>query len=279
MPQDLREEVPDLFICDWSNIVHRAFHGLGGYGDLYALDIVKMAQNITIETAIHHCFVGARIAYVMDGGYSGRKQIYPEYKANRTETTDRPVGLTVALTAEFPKSLFLEWRGTPVRVHGFESDDVMIALAREQVRRGGKAFIFSNDGDMHQAVQDGITVLRPRKYPDPPEIYDYEKVVQEYGFTPDYIPHYKALKGDTADNIPTVPRVGHGTACKLIARYGTIQGVIRAAVDEALTPVVSRNIREYRETIFLNFRLVTPVTVPGIPKVYDTIMAGNPAIV
>lgn len=273
------EAIPDLFIADYSNIIHRAFHGLGGYSDLLATDVVHMAQNIILETALQHCFLGARIAYVMDGGYSGRKQIYPEYKANRSETTDRPMGLTVALEGNFPKSLFIDWRGTPVRAHGFESDDVMIGLAREHEKRGGLAFIFSNDGDMLQAVTERITILSPRKYPDPPVIYDCEGVYAKYGINPSQIPHFKALQGDTADNIPRVPRVGEGTAAKIIAEYGSISGAISAAGRGFLTPVVGQNILANIDNIRRNLLLVSPVCVPQIREIYEGVMSASPSIV
>jgi DNA polymerase I len=271
--------IPDLFIADWSNIVHRAFHGLGAYSDLLATDVVHMAQNIILETALQHCFLGARIAFVMDGGYSGRKQIYPEYKANRSETTDRPMPLIVALEGNFPQSVFINWRGTPVRAHGFESDDVMIGLAREHQDHGGLAFIFSNDGDMLQAVNGNITVLSPRKYPDPPVIYDWDAVIEKYGFTPDKIPHFKALQGDTADNIPRVPRVGEGIAAKLICQYGSIAGAIMAAGNGLLTPVVGRNILANIDNIRRNLRLVSPVCVPQIREIYEGVMSASPSIV
>lgn len=271
--------IPDLFIADWSNIVHRAFHGLGAFSDLLATEVVSMAQNIILETALQHCFVGARIAFVMDGGYSGRKQIYSEYKANRTETTDRPMGLTVALEGNFPQSVFIDWRGTPVRAHGYESDDVMIGLARVHQDRGGQAFIFSNDGDMIQAVNGNIVVLSPRNYPDPPVIYDWDAVLEKYGFTPDKIPHYKALQGDTADNIPRVPRVGEGIAKKLICEYGSIAGAIMAAGSGLLTPVVGRNILDNIDNIRRNLKLVTPVCVPDIHAIYERVISAPPSVV
>ena len=132
---------------------------------------------------------------------------------------------------------------------------------------------------MLQAVNSRIIVLRPRKYPEPPDIYDESKVLETYGFPPSGIPHYKALQGDDADNIPRIPRVGHGTACKLIQEYGTIHAVIRAAAMSLLTPVVSRNIVEHKDSIFLNMRLVTPVEIPNLCVVYEGIMRQPPSIV
>jgi DNA polymerase-1 len=272
-------DVPELFICDWSNIVHRAYHGMGAFSDLLAPDIVRAAHNITLETALTHCYVGTRVVFVLDGGYSHRKQIYPEYKANRVATEDRPPALVTSLEGALLKDPYYSWRGTPIQMFGYESDDIMIGLAREHAARGGRAFIFSTDGDMLQAVESRITVLRPRKYPEPPDIYDVDKILEVYGFPPSGIPHYKALQGDDADNIPRIPRVGHGTACKLVREYTTIHGVIRAAMEQRLTPVVSRNIVEYKSNIFLNMRLVMPIEIPNLSVIYEGIMARPPSIV
>lgn len=238
-----------------------------------------MARNIILETAVNHAFVGCRIAFVMDAGMSGRREYYPEYKNNRVLTTDRPLALVVSLNGSLLEDKMFDWRGSPVRIDGYEADDIMIGLAREQLKRGGASFIFSNDGDILQAVEPGITVLRPRKFPDPPEVYDDDVVVEKYGFPPKLITHYKALQGDQADNIPQIPRIGHGTACKLIAQYGSVQGVIRAAIEGRLTPVINNNILNNRDNIYLNLRLVTAVEIPNISLVYEGIMAAPPSIV
>jgi DNA polymerase I len=271
--------IPDLFIADWSNIVHRAFHGLGAGSDLHALDVVSMARSICLEVATNHCFVNTRIAFVLDGGLSGRREIYPEYKDNRTQTTDRPMALIVSADGSLLKDTMFDWRGTPVKVDGYEADDIMIGLAREQEKAGGQAYIFTNDSDILQCVNGSITVLRPRKYPDPPEIFGAEEVEGKYGFRPPLMIHWKALQGDKADNIPRIPKIGEGTASKLVATYGGVHNVIRAALREEMTPMVNKNIIEYRESILLNLRLVTAVPVPNIEAVYEGVMKNPPSIV
>lgn len=272
-------EIPDLFLADWSNLVHRAYHGLGAYGDLLAPQITKMAHDIIVETAMHHAFLGARICFVLDGGLSGRRSIYQEYKANRVDTSDRPPALVLSLEGVVIEDQNYSWRGIPIRAYGYESDDVMIALARHHAEKGGNSLIFSNDSDMLQAVNSRITVLRPRKYPEPPEIFTEQEVLEKYGFPPSKIPHFKALQGDQADNIPRVPRVGEGIAAKLICEYGSVAGVIAAAANDWLTPVVGRNILLNTDNIMRNLKLVTPVRIPNIAEIYRGVMDSPPSIV
>ena len=56
--------------------------------------------------------------------------------------------------------------------------------------------------------------------------YNPDAVVERYGFGPEFVPDFKALKGDTSDNIPGVPGIGDKGAAELIGAFGTVEAMI-----------------------------------------------------
>lgn len=263
------EQIPDLLIVDWSNLVHRTFHGLGAGPELLSRDLCLIAEQGLNTVAQGILYQGYRVAIVLDGGYSGRKEIYGGYKGSRSEREDRPPALVQALSG--PERDQYE-RLTVVQMHGFEADDTMAALAH---CHAGNSYILTNDRDLLQAVDSKTWVLRPRGQFDAPEVFGVDEVIEYYGFPPHKIPHYKALQGDPGDDVPSIPGVGHGKACKLIQQFGTIDGAHLAAARNLLTPKLGATLIVYRESIARNLRLVTLVDVPGIEAVYCSMMEQN----
>jgi DNA polymerase I len=87
-------------------------------------------------------------------------------------------------------------------------------------------------------------MMTPRGVQDP-QVYTPERVEARYGITPEQIPDFIGLKGDTSDNIPGVPGIGDKTAGQLIAQYGSLDEVIAHA--EELSPARRKNIVEHAE--------------------------------
>jgi DNA polymerase-1 len=91
-------------------------------------------------------------------------------------------------------------------------------------------------------VTDNVSLMMtPRGVADV-NVYTPERVFARYGVTPDQVPDFIGLKGDTSDNIPGVPGIGDKTAGQLVAQYGSLEGVL-AHVDE-LSPARGRALRE-----------------------------------
>ncbi len=97
-------------------------------------------------------------------------------------------------------------------IAGFEADDVIGTLAKEAEKQGYNVTILSGDLDPLQLVNDKIKVLTTRKGISDTFLYGEKEVEERYGFRPEQLIDYKALKGDTSDNIPGVPKVGEKTA-------------------------------------------------------------------
>ena len=149
-----------------------------------------------------------------------RFDAHPEYKKGRPSMPDD-------LRAQFPiVREIAQMMGMPVReLEGFEADDVIGTLTKKATAAGVDTMIVSGDLDGLQLVDDHVRLLTTRMGVAATVIYDEAKVAERYGLRPDQMLDYKALKGDTSDNIPGVPGVGEKTAISLLQQFGTLDGI------------------------------------------------------
>ncbi|MFN8591615.1 MAG: DNA polymerase I [Thermomicrobiales bacterium] len=172
----------------------------------------------------------------MESGRTFRDEAYAEYKANRGAMPDdlRPQVERV-LQVIHALNIPLEVRD------GYEADDVIGSLARQCGERGDvRVIIVTGDSDLLQLVDENTTVVLPGalRFGDL-RYFGPDEVQQRYGFGPEHVADYKALVGDTSDNIPGVAGIGEKTAKALIAQFGGIEEII-AHVDE-VNPARARN--------------------------------------
>ena len=145
---------------------------------------------------------------------------------------------------------FLDAFGIPIyALPGFEADDVIGALAKQAEAQGLETMILSGDLDTLQLVTPRVKLMTTRLGFQNTVIYDEAAIAERFaGLRPDQMVDYKALKGDTTDNIPGVPGIGEKTASKLIAEHADIEGVYR---DAALLPDRQRKaLEEHRDQVF-----------------------------
>src|SRR5665811_506147 len=171
----------------------------------------------------------------LDAGRTFRHDVFEDYKANRSEAPEdlkQQIGRVIQ---------FVHTLGIPTMVkEGYEADDVIGSLSRSTVDAGHRAIIVTGDSDLLQLVEDHAMAVLPgaRRFGEFRE-YDVAGVLDRFGFAPELIPDYKALVGDTSDNIPGVPGIGDKTAKKLISTFGDLEEII--ANLENVTPARARN--------------------------------------
>jgi DNA polymerase-1 len=159
-------------------------------------------------------------------GKTFRHAEFLEYKGTRRETADE---LKVQLAGA--RGL-LESLGIPsVEAPGFEADDVVGTISKLAEANGYETTIVTGDLDSLQLVDDHVSVLTMSKGVSETVTYDPDAVVARYGFGPEFIPDFKALKGDTSDNIPGVPGIGDKGAAELITAFGTIESMIERMAE------------------------------------------------
>jgi DNA polymerase I len=151
-------------------------------------------------------------------------------------------------------------------VSGYEADDVIGTLARLAKAAGWFTVILTGDMDLLQLVDETTVVqwMVGRRGSSEQIIYDTAAVRERYGFDPVQVIDYKALRGDTSDNIPGVPGIGEKTATTLIQAHGSLEAVL-AAVGSMPEGRVKAALQANEEMARLSREMVTIVQdVPGV---------------
>ena len=113
---------------------------------------------------------------------------------------------------------------------GFEADDVIGTLAKKAEKEDFVTYMMTPDKDFAQLVSENIFMYRPGRSGKPREIWGVEEVCEKFEISdPLQVIDILGLWGDAADNIPGIPGIGEKTSKKLVAQYGSIEGLIEHA--------------------------------------------------
>ncbi|MBQ8668562.1 DNA polymerase I [bacterium] len=192
-----------------------------------------------------------------------RTEQYTEYKANREAMPD-PMRIQMGLIYEGLKAFNI-----PIYTkEGFEADDVIGTISRRACELGHKVYILTGDQDSFQLIrQNGcIKVIIPSKG----ELMEYgwDQVYQKLGVYPDQVIDYKALRGDTSDNIPGIRGIGEKTAVKLLDEFKTVENVL-ANIDKVSGKSVQEKLANGVEDAKLSKFLATIVQDVDIDFNFD----------
>lgn len=248
-PPDTHDE---LFLIDGNSLAYRAFFALpesiatsDGFPTNAIFGFASMLVKILTE-------YGPRSTIVAwDRGHSGRREVYPEYKAQRSSRPD-------LFKQQWPhlEPLVDAFGYANVSLEGFEADDVIATLAERAKHRGIPVKIVTGDRDSFQLVDSGVEVMATARGITETRIYDRQGVIDRYGIPPELVPDFIGLKGDTSDNIPGVPGIGDKTAAQLLQQYGTLEGVLEHAHEIRATKR-RENLIEHAENARISKQLAT----------------------
>jgi DNA polymerase-1 len=237
---------PLLMLIDGPSLVYRGY---------FALPPLTMSDGTLVNAVFGFLQIVLRGMQDVKPDYAmvsfdvGKPQFrfdaYPEYKAGRPSMPDD-------LRAQFPiVREIAQMMGMPIReLAGYEADDVIGTLTKRATAADVDTMIVSGDLDGLQLVDDHVRLLTTRMGVAATVIYDEAKVQDRYGLRPDQMLDYKALKGDTSDNIPGVPGVGEKTAISLLQQFGTLDGIYEH-LDEVKGKLRDR-LAEHRESAFMS---------------------------
>lgn len=227
-----------LFILDANALLHRAWHALppltnpkgqvvnAVYGTMMV--VMKLIQ-VEKPEAFVACWDTEAATF--------RHEAYKEYKAHREEQPDE-------LYAQIP--LIQQGLATlgvdSLELDGYEADDLIGTLALRAEKEGWEVVIVTSDRDALQLVRPGVSVMAFKKGVTETVTYDEEEVKKQYGLTPAQFLEYKIMRGDPSDNIPGIKGIGEKGATDLLQRFGTLEGVMKAAHDP--TSDLSKSTRE-----------------------------------
>jgi DNA polymerase-1 len=251
--------MPKLALLDGHSLAYRAFYALPS-------DLATPAGQVT--NAVFG-FTSMAIKLIDDErpdaivvawdtpAQTFRSERFAEYKAQREAAPDLfrsqlPLIREVAEVMGFPQ----------FEKPGFEADDVIATIATAAAAAGWDVLVVTGDRDAFQLIEGPIKVYYTRRGISDVIIADEAYVADRYGVTPKQYVDYAALRGDSSDNLPGVPGVGEKTATKLVASYGSLEGIYDHLEEQ--TPRLKENLETSREQVFLNrdlTRLLTDVEV------------------
>jgi len=183
-------------------------------------------------------------------GKTFRHAQFAEYKGTRRETAEElKVQLPVA------RDLIAALGIPSIEVTGYEADDVVGTISRLAESNGYDTTIVTGDLDSLQLVDDHVSVLTMKLGVTDTVTYGPEGVVERWGVTAAQVPDFKAIKGDTSDNIPGVPGIGDKGGAELIQTFGSIEGILERFAE--VPPKYAKKIEPVIEQLKLSKWLAT----------------------
>ena len=156
------------------------------------------------------------------GGSAERTELFPEYKANRSETPDA-IRIAIPYIHDILKAMHIP----SVVLEGWEADDIIGTLAKQAEKEDYKVFMVTPDKDFGQLVSENIFMYRPARMGNGIEIWGIPEIQKRFGVErPEQVIDYLGMMGDASDNIPGLPGVGDKTAKKFIAQFGSMEGLL-----------------------------------------------------
>ena len=255
-PVAAKKREPLLMIMDGHAMVHRSFRAISTQRHL---TVNATGEDVTGVYGFANVFLRAlsewnpaycAIAFDMSAPTFRHKK-FPEYKGQREPTPEE-------LRPQFGRvKQLMESFGVPVfELEGWEADDVIGTLAAQAEKLGMDSVILTGDRDTFQLISPKIKVDLASSIQDR-KVYDEAALMERYsGLTATQQTDFKALLGDTSDNIPGVPKVGEKTAIMLLNDYQNLEGIYEH-LEEVKRPSVKASLAEFKDRAFFNREIMT----------------------
>jgi DNA polymerase-1 len=249
-----------LLIIDGDNLAHRAYHSMPKSlrsKDGRPINAIIGWTNMLVTLWDSERPRSIFAAWDTLGVDTYRHKLWPSYQAGRVfdDAIVKQLDLLPTVAAAFGF-------GVGKRA-GYEADDFMAAAAIAETRRGGRSLLLTTDRDAYQLVGDRVTVLAPRTGVRDLVRIGPEQVVERMGVLPEQIPDFKALAGDSSDNIPGARGIGPKAAAALLLTYGTLEAVLEARAD-TIPPATAEQLLTFKRIVSMqsDVEVELPETAP-----------------
>ena len=250
-----------LLIIDGNNLLFQMFYGMPSavYNEK-GWPIHGTIGFISFVIKEIKYLEATKVIVVFDSdGAEERMEIYPEYKGNRVDDWDEMSFTETPFSQEEHIKKALDYMDIKyIYSEGTEADDYISSLAL-MGREKGEVFISSFDSDFFQLIDDRVSVLRYRGKSS--VLWDREKFIKEYGFSPSNFVLYKSIVGDAADNIKGIEGMGRKRTSSFIQEYEERGSFF----DSSLSLRLKGKLRDGREIIERNMKIIRFMDVD--PKV------------
>lgn len=243
-----------LVLIDGHSILNRAFYGVPDLTNAEGLHTNGIYGFLNILFKILEEEKPGYLCVAFDVKEpTFRHKMYEPYKGTRKpmpEELRQQVGVLQDVLAAMKIAV--------VKKGGYEADDILGTLAKRAEADGKEVTLVSGDRDLLQIASEHIKIRIPKTKGGRTETEDYyaKDVLEKYQVTPLQFIELKALMGDTADNIPGVPKVGEKTAISLMTTYASIDGIYEH-IEEISKKSIKESLIENRELADLSKALAT----------------------
>lgn len=248
-----------LVLIDGHSILNRAFYGVPDLSNAQGLhtNAVYGFLNIMFKILEEEKPDFLTVAFDVHAP-TFRHEIFKEYKGTR-----KPMPAELREQVPVMKEVLHAMGIKSCEQAGLEADDIMGTLAKRAEKDGIEVTLVSGDRDLLQIATDKIKIRIPKTRGARTEVEDYyaADVEEKYGVTPTAFIDLKALMGDTADNIPGVPKVGEKTAAELIKQFGSLDGIYEH-VEEVTRKSIRESLIANKEVAYLS-RTLAEINVNG----------------
>jgi DNA polymerase-1 len=242
-----------LLLIDGNSLLHRAFHALPqslststGQPTNAIYGLAQMLLPLLADDAPD----AALVAFDAPGK-TFRDELFEDYKAGRPPTDE-----TLIAQFDLAHELIDALGMAQTEIAGYEADDIIGTVAEKASAAGFDVLIITGDRDVLQLVDDQISVLATIRGLSETQLYKPDEVEEEYGVRPNQIADYKALAGDSSDNIPGVAGVGPKTAAQLLEQFADVEELLER-LDEVDNKKLAARLKESTYEIQLSKRLAT----------------------
>lgn len=213
-----------FYVLDGNALLHRAWHAVPPLATKDGLIVNAVYGFTNVVEKIRYGFKPDYLCVAWDlPGKTFRHEAVESYKATREKKAPE-------LYAQIPmiQELLLSYHVPSYSAPGFEADDVIGTIAEIVKKQNVDVVIVTGDMDALQLVDDHVRVLSFVKGVSETKTYNEAAVVERIGLKPEQLIDYKALRGDTSDNIAGIAGIGEKGALELIQKFGTIDGIFDA---------------------------------------------------
>ncbi len=241
-----------IYLLDGHALAYRAFFALMATGSRFQTRTGEPTAGtygfINILLRIIEQDDPEYLAVAFDTGKTFRHDLYKEYKATREKMPDELIP-----QIERIRTLVDTFNIPRLEMQDYEADDVLGSVANLAVKEGFGVKIITGDRDLLQLVNDRIIVNLTGSKMSEAQDYFREDVKKALGVFPDQVVDYKALLGDTSDNIPGVKGIGEKTAGRLLEEYPHLDDIY--ANLNKVTGKTRTLLEEGKEDAYLSFKL------------------------
>lgn len=219
-----------LLVVDGTNLLYRSHHALSRSDLRHAGRPVWAVHGLLTSLArlIRHTQPsGMVVAFDSPGGCPHRRALQPAYKATR-----KPPELDLGYQLEWAPRLLTQCGLYAWQAEGWEADDGLASACERMAALRGRSTVVSSDRDVYQLATGLVDIRQPDGTPVTDAV-----AREKYGVSLALYPHMAALRGEPSDNLPGVAGVGAKTASRLVAAFGSLEGVLTAS-DDALRAIV-----------------------------------------